>query len=311
MVPAEGLKQTAILTGPTAVGKTALALEAAQARGLEIVNADSLLFYRGMDIGTAKPTASERARVPHHLIDIRDPDEAFTAGDFYRLVETTLADIHARGQRALIVGGTGFYLKALLFGLWEGPGTDPDLREELEGRPLGELYGELQARDPESALRIGPNDRYRLVRAIEILRLSGKSPTELQAEVPATPDPRFALWICERDPAELHDRIARRARQMVEEGLVEEVRKLRAKYPGARPLGAVGYKEVMRHLEGGAPEGRRIREGEEGLRDEIELATRQLVKKQRTWFKNLAARVPGARTFTLPDEAPDFAEIYP
>jgi tRNA dimethylallyltransferase len=251
MVSAPSLKRTLILTGPTAAGKTALALEMARgcaARGvrLEIINGDSLLFYRGMDIGTAKPSRAELSTVPHHLVDIRDPHEPFTAGDFYRHVQTALADIEARGARALIVGGTGFYLKALLFGLWEGPGTDPDLREELEGRSLGELYAELEAQDPVSAKRIGVQDRYRLVRALEVIRLSGKTPSQLETETNRVPDSRLTLWICERETAQLHARIAQRTRAMLDQGLIREVRALRAKYPDARPLGAVGYMEVVR-----------------------------------------------------------------
>jgi tRNA dimethylallyltransferase len=318
MVPTPGLTgaptgpRSIILTGPTAAGKTALALEmAALDPRIEIVNGDSLLFYRGMDIGTAKPTREELALVPHHILDIREPNEPFTAGDFCRLVQSTLTEIHARGHRALVVGGTGFYLKALLFGLWEGPGTDPDLREELEARSPAELYGELHAQDPVSALRIGANDRYRLVRALEVLRLSGKTPTQLEAEVPAVADPRFALWICERETEDLHVRIARRVRQMLDQGFVAEVEKLQKNFPGARPLGAVGYKEVARYLEHRPPPGRKVRAGEEGLIDEIELATRQLVKKQRTWFKNLSARA-GARTILLPDGEwqAAFREVY-
>lgn len=300
MVPAAGVSRgparIGILTGPTATGKTAVAIEWALRLGdIEIVNADSLLVYRGMDIGTAKPSIEERAGVPHHLIDVREPDEAFTAGDFVRAVEAVLRDVQARGKRALIVGGTGFYLKALVFGLWDSPPSEPSLRAELEQAESAQLYLELEARDSKSALRIGPADRYRLIRAVEILRLTGKSPTELEEERPREPDPRFTLWILDRPGEELERRIALRARAMLDAGLVEETRGLHARFPDARSLSSVGYAQTVAYLEGAAPEGRQLRPGLEGLEDEIRLATRQLVKRQRTWFRG---QTPG-RWFTL------------
>jgi tRNA dimethylallyltransferase len=275
-----------ILTGVTAAGKTSIALELAAGRsGIEIVNADSLLVYRGLDIGTAKPTQGERAGIPHHLIDIRAPDEAFTAGDFARLANAAIDEIHARGNRALVVGGTGFYLKALLHGIWEGPGTDPTLRERLALESNDALYARLEARDPKAALRIGRNDQYRLIRSLELIELGGKSPSELEAEEKREPDPRFRLWILDRETAELERRIALRTHQMLEAGLVEETRALLERFPSARPLGSVGYAQTIAFLKGEPPEGRKIRAGLEGLADEITLATRQLVKRQRTWFK--------------------------
>jgi len=279
--------KTLILTGPTATGKTALALRLATERPgqLEIINADSMLVYRGMDIGTAKPTPEERQQVPHHLIDIRDPDEGFTAGDFKRLVEESLSQIHARGRQALVVGGTGFYLKALLYGLWEAPPTDPDLRKELEKGSNQDLFTSLQEKDPASALKIGPNDRYRLIRALEIIALSGKNPSELAHNLPKTPDPRWNVLGVDLPENDLYSRIQARTTRMLEQGLVEETRGLVARYPNARPLDSVGYFETCRYLRGEPPQGRKIREGVLGLQDEIEVATRQLVKRQRTWFR--------------------------
>jgi tRNA dimethylallyltransferase len=274
-----------ILTGPTATGKTALAIELArQTPGLEIVNADSLLVFRHMDIGTAKPTLEERHAIPHHLVDIRDPDQNFTAGDFVREANTALEDIRSRGGRALVVGGSGFYLKALLYGLWDAPPADVALRAELEGRTSPELYAELEKRDPESAYRIGVNDRYRLVRALELLHLTGKSPSELQA-AKHDPDPRFRLWVIDRTQEELIKRVAQRTRAMVRSGLIEEVRMVAERFPGARPLGSVGYAQVLEHLAGRSPAGRKVPPGIEGLESEVELATRQLIKRQRTWFR--------------------------
>ncbi|MGK5083369.1 tRNA (adenosine(37)-N6)-dimethylallyltransferase MiaA [Bdellovibrionota bacterium FG-1] len=287
-----------VLTGPTAAGKTALALEAARAQPgvFEIINADSLIVYRGLDIGTAKPSRAELAQIPHHLIDIREPHEPFTAGDFVRAVNATLADIQARGKRALIVGGTGFYLKALFYGLWEGAGTDLNLRGKLEVLSNSELFSKVAQVDPLSAQRIGLADRYRLVRALEVIELSGKTPSALEKERPIEPDPRFELWIVDRPLAQLEARIRLRADQMIKQGLIEEVTRLRTHYeslglPLPRALSAVGYKEVCAYLDGITPAGRKIEHGIPGLVSEISLATRQLVKRQRTWFKNLHARL--------------------
>lgn len=279
-----------VLTGPTATGKTALALERAQSHGsIEIVNADSLLVYRGMDVGTAKPGTGDRARVPHHLIDIREPHEPLTAGDFHRLARATITTILERGRRPLVVGGSGFYLKALLYGLWDAPRTTPELRLRIEALPSAELHRRIKRLDPASAQRIGVNDRYRLVRAVELLELSGKTPGELQADRPPAPDPRFELWVVDRPPGELDDRIRLRSREMLDQGLIEETRGLLARYPdpAARPraLAAIGYAQVIGFLEGRPPPGRKPRRGLDGLVDEIELATRQLVKRQRTWFR--------------------------
>jgi tRNA dimethylallyltransferase len=288
MVPASGVStpRIGILTGPTATGKTGVAIEwALRHANIEIVNADSLLIYRGMDIGTAKPTLEERCGIVHHLIDVRGPAEPYTAGDFVRETGEAIAAIEAKGRRALIVGGTGFYLKALLYGLWDAPKSEPALRAELEKLETKALYEELERVDPESAHRISLGDRYRLVRAVEMIRLSGKTPSQLEAESPKQADPRFALWIIDREQAELEERIVGRTRAMLGAGLVEETRRLYEAHPGVRPLLAVGYEQTIAFLEGREPEGRKIRSGLSGLEDEIVLATRQLVKRQRTWFR--------------------------
>lgn len=300
------MKSSIVLTGPTASGKSSLAVELAlelspELGTLEIINADSLLFYRGMDIGTAKPTRDEMAKVPHHLIDIRDPDQNFTAGEFVSAVDQKLAEIHARGNRALIVGGSGFYLKALLLGLWEGPKSNPEIRARIEAEPSQELYRRLHLRDPETAYRVGINDRYRLIRSVELLEMTGKTPTELQAEHPAQPDPRFELWSTDRDDEELKQRISARAKEMLEAGFIEEVTRVRARYPSARPLGAVGYSQVCDFMDGKLPEGRKLEAGLPGLLSEIELATRQLVKSQRTWLKSQKP----SRAFILDQDRPE------
>ncbi len=280
---------TGILTGPTATGKTTLALELVQLNPqIEIVNADSLLVYKSMDIGTAKPSQQELKKVPHHLINIRYPNENFTAGDFVRGVEESIQDIESRGKQALIVGGTGFYLKALLYGLWEGSKSDPKLRAQLEERSSRDLYEELLQADQETALRIGVNDRYRLLRSVEIIKLTNKTPSQLQKETEAkgsTIQPRYRLWVIDRPEEETLRRIETRAQAMLEGGFVDEVKAVRAQYPGARALMAVGYAQVCNYLDGVQPEGRKLKPGLEGLYDEIVLATRQLLKKQRTWFR--------------------------
>lgn len=275
-----------ILTGPTATGKTALALEAARLfPKLELINADSLLFYRGLDIGTAKPTLKEREQTPHHLIDVCDPSTSFTAGDFFRSANDVIADIHARKKRALIVGGSGFYLKALLYGLWDAPRATAEQRARVEAQDTETLYQRLYKVDSESALRISRNDRYRLVRAIELLELTGKTPTQLEAESPQTPDPRFELWVIDRANEELHQRISARTRLMIQSGLLDETRQLLSRYPESRTLSAVGYAQARAYLDGTTPPGRKPASGLAGLETEVELATRQLVKRQRTWFR--------------------------
>jgi tRNA dimethylallyltransferase len=294
-----------ILTGPTASGKTALALEAAARLNgeLELINADSLLVYRGLSIGTAKPSEDELQQVPHHLVDIRNPNEGFTAGEFYRAVEQAIQDIQARGKKPLIVGGTGFYLKALLFGLWEAPASSPELRKHLETLPPESLWNELSQKDAPSAQRIGPSDRYRLIRALELITLTGKTPSQLEAAANHTADPRFHLWILDRSTETLRQRIQQRTQQMLASGLIEETVAAESQFPNARPLQAIGYAQVKRFLRGESPAGRQVRPGLEGLADEINLATQQLVKQQRTWFRKLASQVPQSQVWLLEDSA--------
>jgi tRNA dimethylallyltransferase len=289
-----------ILTGPTATGKTGLALTFARRYpGIEIINADSLLVYREMNIGTAKPSRSELEQTPHHLIDVSNPDQVFTAGEFKREAEAAIAEIISRGKKPLIVGGTGFYLKSLLFGLWKAPAADLELREKLEENTNLELYLKLETIDPVAAHRIGQTDRYRLVRALELFQLSGQTPSALQSAVPKDPDPRFKLWVIDRPLEELYQRIEMRTQLMLEQGLIEEYKALDARFPKARSLQAIGYAQVRDYLAGITPPGRKIKAGIAGLQEEITLATRQLVKQQRTWFRGLIAKVPESKWFLL------------
>lgn len=267
---------------------------------MEIINADSLLVFRGFDIGTAKPTKAEREEIPHHLVDIRDPNEPYTAGDFVRDCEIAITEIHGRGKRALIVGGTGFYLKAMLFGLWDAPKAPAELRAQFEARSNQELYDSLFARDEEAALRISRNDRYRLIRAAETLATTGRTPSELELEASSRPAVEgLSLFVTDRAVDELKTRIALRTEEMIAAGFVEEVRALRDRFPGVRPFESVGYAEAVAYLEGRPPDGRKIVAGTEGLKSEIRLATHQLAKRQRTWFHGQFTRVPDLKFFTL------------
>jgi tRNA dimethylallyltransferase len=252
-----------------------------------------------MDIGTAKPNSFELKQVPHHLVDIRDPNEAFTAGEFFRANEKAFADIHSRGKRPLVVGGTGFYLKTLLFGLWEAPPANADLRNRLQSHSNEELHQSLLQIDPTSAQRIGTHDRYRLIRALELYQLTGRSPTELQNQISQQPDPRFHLWILDRPSLELNERIRLRTRQMIEQGLIQEYQRIFDQYPESRALKAIGYAQVGAYLRQELPQGRKVKPGLDGLSDEIELATRQLVKSQRTWFRGQTTSVPQSQWFLL------------
>lgn len=316
MVPEENLKsKTVILTGPTASGKTSLAHELLSGRSdTEIINADSINIYRFLDIGSAKPTSQERQSIPHHLLDIRDPDQLYNAGEFVRDIKSTMGEIHSRQKKALIVGGTGFYLKALLFGLWGGDTSmttaDPAIRIELEKMNNDTLFNNLSSMDPASAKRIGQNDRYRLIRALEITKSTGKTPSELEAAMPDDPDPLFELWIIDRSSEELQQHIERRTNKMLEDGLIDEVRTIRQKFPNCRPLSSVGYAQVCVHLDHKSPKGRKVPMGIQGLISEINLATKQLVKRQRTWFKGQKY----AKQFILDRDKDtlikDFHEIY-
>jgi len=295
-----------ILSGPTACGKTGFSIEFAQQHSIEIINADSLLVYRDFDIGTAKPTAAEQSGVPHHLIDICDPLENFSAADFVNQARSMIAQIESRGKRALIVGGTPFYLKALCFGVWEAPATHPEFRSTLEPFTSEELHARLTSRDPKRADDIHPSDRYRVIRALEILEFSSFQTHEemLAQSSPLQPNPLFPLLWIDRDHAELESRIQIRTQEMLKHGFVDEVIRLQNQFPGARALNSVGYRQVCDYLAERAPSGRKIRPGTAGLADEIQLATRQLVKSQRTFLKGLTRNLGDrlARRFVLNQE---------
>lgn len=281
--------QSLVLTGPTAVGKTGIAIELAERLGLEIINADSVCFYREFDIGSAKPSLEERRKVRHHLIDVAEPTRIYAASDFLQDCLAAIDEIHSRGKRALITGGSGFYLKALRFGLWDAPPASVEFRATLKDDSTESLFSELRLQDPGHAGKIGPKDRYRIIRALEIVALSGKKPSALESSMSAIPNPAFPLFVVDREPADLSARIEVRIRSMIAAGFIEEVRALRERHPKSKTLGSVGYRQVLDFLDQRPPKGRKMRPGEEGLVDEIALAHRQLAKQQRTWFKNMGS----------------------
>jgi len=280
------------LMGPTASGKTDLALALARVLPCELISVDSALVYRGMDIGTAKPDRATLEAFPHHLVDIRDPSEAYSAADFRRDALAAMADITARGRIPLLVGGTMLYYKALLDGLADMPGADAEVRAELEARAeqegLAALHAELQAVDPQSAVRIHPNDPQRLVRALEVFRVSGMTMTQLReqqseaaAEGGGLPYTVAQLAIAPAQRQILHERIAKRFDQMLEQGFVAEVERLhrRGDLHGEMPsIRAVGYRQVWDHLEG--------RLSAAQMRERGIIATRQLAKRQFTWLRS-------------------------
>ncbi len=269
------------IVGPTASGKSARALALAEQSGAELISCDSMQVYRGADIGTAKPTSDERARVPHHLIDVVEPDAEFSAMRYVELADQAIAAIQSRGRPVIVVGGTGLYLRALRWGLFEAPPRDCTLRERLteeEKSQPGALHAKLAALDPETARRVGPRDLVRIVRALEVHALTGAPISEHHAA--HDPSERHPMRVLVLDPGKqiLDERIATRARAMLEGGLLDEARRLRDRFgPRAAPLAAVGYKEALLHLDG--------KLSAEQLLPSIISATRRYARRQRTWFR--------------------------
>ena len=274
------------LIGPTASGKTALAVSLVERFPLEIISVDSALVYRDMNIGTAKPDAATLARAPHHLLDIRDPTEAYSAAAFCDDARRLMADIVARGKVPLLVGGTMLYFHALLQGLDDLPRADPALRQTLEreaaARGWPALHVELARVDPVTAARLSPNDSQRIGRALEIFQLSGKPMSALLDKAqPALPYRVLQLALIPSDRAVLHQRIAARFDAMLAAGLLDEVKALRATYALTADLPAmraVGYRQAWAYLNG------EIDLGE--LREQGIAATRQLAKRQLTWLRS-------------------------
>ncbi len=275
-----------LLMGPTAAGKTDLAVELAARYPVELISVDSALVYRDMNIGTGKPSAAVLARCPHHLVDILDPSESYSAGQFVRDAAQLIADIQARGRVPLLVGGTMLYFRALLRGIAEMPEANPEFRAALDRRAVlvgwPALHAELAERDPVAALRIGPNDAQRIQRALEVMHLTGRSMSAVQAEArPPLPETQFiSIGLSPTDRAALYARIEARFLQMMAAGFLDEVRALysrsdlHAELPAIR---AVGYRQLWQHLAGAC-----------SLEAAIQLgivATRQLARRQLIWMR--------------------------
>ncbi len=294
-----------VICGPTAGGKSAAAVELAlllRARGTpaEIVTADAFQVYTGMDIGTAKPTADERRGIPHPLIDLIPPTEPFTVNDWLTRAETCIEDLRARGTTPIVVGGTHFYIKALMEGLFEGPAADPTLRAQLTAMDPAERRAELQRADPEAAARIHANDTRRSVRALEVFRLTGKPISAHQQQWDAgTPRPDALLVTLNWPTDALNRRINARVKQMMDLGLLEEVRVLLQRHAlGPQAREALGYKQLipLAAADRWPPPPGPLEETVE----RIKIETRRFGKNQRTWLKRLST-LPG----TLPIDATD------
>ena len=268
------------LAGPTAAGKSAVALELAERLGGEIISVDSMQVYRGMDIGTAKPTADERRRIPHHIIDVADLAQPFDAAQFVRLARHAAGEIQARGRTPIFCGGTGLYFKAYLAGLGDAPASDAGLRAELSAAPLAELLKELEQADPETFQKIDRQNPRRVVRALEVIRLTGRPYSVQRADWAAAP--ASAMGRCfglTRPAGELRERIHWRVEEMFRRGLVAETELLlsRGLEQNSTALQALGYRQAVEHLRGAR-----------SLAETIELVkirTRQFAKRQLTWFR--------------------------
>jgi tRNA dimethylallyltransferase len=298
-----------LIAGPTAVGKSEIALRVAGQLGGEIISADSMQVYRGLDIGTAKPSPADRARVPHHLIDLCDLTELFDAAQFARLAHQAVVEIQTRGRVPVLCGGTGLYFKAFLEGLGEAPPANPKLRAELEAVPLEKLLAELRERDPAAYEKIDKKNPRRVIRAVEVIQLTGKPFSAQQSQWGETPgEPEVESSRCDdrtaqpvlrsstaeggravptktnfycftRTPADLHARINVRVDAMFARGLVDETRELlqHGLEQNKTAMQAIGYRQVVEHLH-----------GERSLKETIELVkirTRQFAKRQLTWFR--------------------------
>ncbi len=273
-----------LIAGPTASGKSGLALRLAELMPAELISVDSAQVYRGFDIGSAKPSVSLRERVPHHLIDIRDPEEIYSAGEFVTDALQAIEAVRSRGRLPILVGGTMLYFNALVRGIAKLPTANPDIRrvidEQAATRGWPAMHGELVAVDPAAASKIHPNDAQRIQRALEVYRASGRPISEWQRDTTARHAWRFArLALVPSDRAWLHERIEQRFLQMMNEGFLEEVRSLRARptlSSAAPSLRAVGYRQMWAHLA-----------GETDLETAVGravVATRQLAKRQLTWI---------------------------
>ncbi len=273
-----------IIAGPTGAGKTEVAVEIAERTEGEIVGADSMQVYRYMDIGTAKPTVQERARTPHHLIDIRNPDENYSAADYARDAAAAIRDIHSRAKMPLLVGGTGLYIQAVLQGIFEGPGRDEAFRTKMRGlaKERGNIavHQELRRVDPQTAKRLHPNDLLRIIRALEVFHLTGTSISDQQAVATAPIDHYNSCFlVLTTTRKQLYAKINARVEQMMAAGLVDEVKDLlrRGYHAELNPMKSLGYNEIGEYLAGkyDLPAAMTL----------IKRNTRHYAKRQLTWFR--------------------------
>ncbi len=296
------------LAGPTASGKSAASLAIAERWPVEIISVDSALVYRGMDIGTAKPSLAERARAPHHLIDIRDPAQAYSAAEFVADTLRLIGEIRARGRAPLLVGGTMLYFKALMDGLDDMPRADAQVRVALEARARSEgwpaLHAELARIDPVTAARLAPADAQRIQRALEVHAVTGQPISAFHRTQRPHDNPIGAGALISLEPTDrawLHERIAQRFDAMLAEGFIDEVRRLRARgdlHADLPSMRCVGYRQIWEALDEAGHAPLSPRQAQQ-MRDRGVFATRQLAKRQITWLRSMPQRV------ALPCDAPD------
>ncbi len=272
-----------VLLGPSAVGKSAVALELAREMDGEIISCDSMQIYRGMDIGTAKPSAEEQNMIPHHLIDTVEPEETYDVARFLREMESAVDETMSREKLPLVVGGTPMYLKAFLFGIFEGPSADPALREalqrEADEKGIPALWERMKRIDPEAADRIHPNDLRRIVRALEVYEKTGSPISDLQNQWRENNPARDAVLIGLSRPREaLYRRVDERVEKMVELGLVDEVKGIRNRL-GSTAGRALGYREIVEHLDGRCA----LEEAVQAIKNN----THNFIRKQTTWYRSL------------------------
>ena len=279
------LQRCWFLAGPTACGKSAAGLVLAERLNAEIISLDSMSIYRGMDVGTAKPTKDEQQRVPHHLLDMVDPHEEFSVADYVARADSVCREIVGRNRIPLFVGGTGLYLRSVLRGVFEGPPADAEFRRDLESQAAdspGLLHDMLRDVDPDAADSLHPNDHRRLIRALEVVHVTGRplSQQQQQEPLPESNRPPHVYWLS--PPRDwLHDRINRRVLQMIDAGLVDETAGLLQldNPPGRTARQALGCREIIEHLEGMCSLEKAV--------ETIQTRTRQFAKRQHTWFRNL------------------------
>jgi tRNA dimethylallyltransferase len=297
-IPIPPKPRVAVLIGPTAAGKTGAALELATRLGAEIVNADSLQVYRALDIGTAKPTLKERARVPHHLVDVADPPEPYDAARYMQEGRATLSELHRRGVPLLVVGGTGLYIKALLYGLFPQGARDPEgrarLRQELAQGGLTPLYERLRGLDPSTAARLQPADTYRVLRALEVMAATGQPLSGLINAHRFRDCPYEVFKLGLRLPREeLYRRIEQRVEAMLAAGWLDEVKGLLERYPpDLKPFKALGYRHLINFLQG--------RWSWEEALELLKRDTRRYAKRQLTWFQ-ADAQIKWFHPFQIPE----------